>query len=162
MRWVTVALLLTACIPRIGSPEAQSPSPEDTAAEEAAEEEAEAAAAHAACEAALEDFLDELNELNSRLGVGVQFSAYLELVGDARVEYDQVDFGDLDQTCLGDVGVPAERALRLYIKAGNIWNRCIQDFGCDIDSIDPQLQERWADAGTAVNSAENGLADMLP
>jgi hypothetical protein len=114
------------------------------------------------CQDQLESFLEALGELDSRLGVGVQFDAYLELVGDVRVEYDQVPFNGMDPDCLQDVGIPAEAALRRYTQAANIWNRCIGNFACDFDSIEPKLQGKWAQATRLIAQAERGLENLGP
>jgi hypothetical protein len=112
------------------------------------------------CRDELEGFLEVLQELNSRLGVGVQFDTYLDLVGDVRVEYDQLP--DLEQECLFEVGFPAETALRRYIAAANIWNECIGNLGCEFDSIEPDLQEKWAQAAELIEDAQEGLEGMGP
>jgi hypothetical protein len=78
-----------------------------TAGEESNEEAAaEAAALQAECEEQTGDFLDALGELDSRLGVGLQFDDYLNQVGNVRVAYDQVPFDDMASACIQEVGVP--------------------------------------------------------
>jgi hypothetical protein len=131
-----------------------TPSPEDTAAEEAL---AEAQALQAECEAALGGLLDTLHEIDSRLGVGIQVEDYTQRVGDARVEYDQVPFRQTDQDCVLEVGVPAEDAINLYIQAGNIWNNCIQNFGCSLDEVEPKMQRKWSQATRELREADQAL-----
>jgi hypothetical protein len=150
---VAGSLAAVSCnlLPRAANPASpSSPSPVDTAAE--------AAALQAECEDALGPFLDELSELDSRLGVGMQFSEYLQAVGDVRVEYDQIAFGDIEADCLAKVGVPAEKALNLYAQASNLWNHCIQSFACNFNQdLEPKLQQKWALATLKISEAETGL-----
>lgn len=105
-----------------------------------------AAPVSAACKAAMRPFVDQLQELNSRLSVGLNFSDYSERVGDARVAYDAIDIPSLDQSCLTLVGGPAEDAFNAYVRAYNTWNNCIDDIDCDNDKIRPKLQDEWAKA----------------
>jgi hypothetical protein len=58
------------------------------------------------------------------------------------------------------VGIPAEKAFNKYVAAYNIWNRCIGNFGCSLDEIEPEMQERWLDATTLLTKAESGLAAL--
>lgn len=103
------------------------------------------------------EFVETLQDLDSRLDVGLTFAAYSERVGDTRVAYDRVDIEDLDGGCLEHVGVPAEDAMNAYIRANNTWNDCISDIDCDNDSITPDLQSEWADASQLVGEALDAL-----
>ena len=47
-----------------------------------------------------------------------------------------------------------------FIKADDLWNECLVDFGCRTESIDPQLQKHWADAASNINVAQRGLEDL--
>jgi hypothetical protein len=102
-------------------------------------------------------FVDELQELDSRLDVGLTFAAYGEKVGDASVAYDRIPFKKLDFDCTLEVGVPAEKALNLYIEANNIWNDCVSDIYCSNDSITPKLQRKWAQATRKIRQARSAL-----
>lgn len=103
-------------------------------------EEAKTQAKADRCEEALTDFQDELEELDSRLAVGLPYDEYSRQVGTIRVAYDQLSVDSLEFDCL-DVALPLEDALQDFAKAGSIWGDCIEDFDCDVDSIDPDLQE---------------------
>jgi hypothetical protein len=156
LRRTLLLLLLTACnmVPQVSdTPDSPTPSPEDTAA-------AEAATLQAECTEQVDDLLEALNALDSRLNVGVQFDVYLGLVGDARVEYDGTDFDEMDIACLQDVGVPLEAAMRKYAQAAGVWNKCIGDFGCSNADIRPTLQKQWAAATAQITKAEDGLDDL--
>jgi hypothetical protein len=124
--------------------------------EEAAAAEAEAAADE--CRRQTGGLQRALEELDSRLGVGLAYDDYSTQVGDASVAYDRIPIGRLEQDCLLEVGVHLEDAMNAYIKADDTWGDCIVDFGCDVDSIDPELQMRWAEATREINKAKAGLA----
>jgi Protein of unknown function (DUF2510) len=109
------------------------------------------------CRSQVGNFLASLQDLDSRLSVGVPYAEYSHRVGNTRVAYDQIPFKQLAVDCLGNVGVPAEHAMNSYLKADTIWNDCISSLGCDVDSIDPQLQQRWTAASNNIQQAQSGL-----
>lgn len=125
-------------------------------------------AVYTACSAAFTDLQDTLGELDSRLSVGMNFEAYGTAVADARVAYDKTDFDHIDLpstdrfTCLGSVGIPLEKALNQYVAAYSRWNDCIQDYTCDNDSIDGELQGHWGKATRAVARSKDNLTEMEP
>jgi hypothetical protein len=104
-----------------------------------------------ACATVLGPFIDTLEDLDSRLSVGMNFAAYSEKVGDARVAYDRIDFSSLDATCIDGVGVRAENAFNEYVKAYTAWNNCVSDVDCDNDSVTPTLQGHWSRATEFLN-----------
>lgn len=161
MAFTVLLLFGTGCAPGNG-PTAESPSPSPTASPTPTVDAAAEAAQelHAECEAALGDFLEALQEIDSRLNVGLVFQDYTNRVGDAQVEYDQVPFDSLALPCVTGVGIPAEAALNHYIRADNQWNNCIGDFNCDTDGIEPELQKKWSKATSAIESAREGLEDL--
>lgn len=61
------------------------------------------------CRDQLGRFADRLQELDSRLSVGLVFAAYSEQVGDARVEYDKLPIGEFQAPCLRNAGIPRTR-----------------------------------------------------
>lgn len=105
------------------------------------------------CRDQLGDFADSLQELDSRLSVGLVFTAYTERVGDVRVEYDRLPIGEFQPVCLRNAGIPLENALQSYVKAYTRWNRCIGNYGCSTESIESTLQGYWADATRDVTKA---------
>lgn len=109
------------------------------------------------CPDEMVEFVEALQDLDSRLNVGLNFQAYSERVGDARVAYDRIDIDELGSGCVEHVGAPAEDAMNAYIDAYNTWNDCIGDIDCDNDSITPDLQAEWADATELVQGASDGL-----
>ena len=131
---------------------------EDQAEEERARKEAQAEADK--CNNQLAGLLEEAQELDSRLSVGIQNVEYGQAVGDVRVEYDQVPFQALGIDCVSEVGLPLENALKSYAKAGDVWNGCITEFDCDVDSIDPILQRHWQKASGLVTDAQSALRGL--
>ena len=109
------------------------------------------------CTDELTDFVEVLQDLDSRLGVGLTFQEYSEKVADAQVAYDRIDARDEEAACIQEVGIPAEDALNAYRDAYNIWNRCTQNLGCSQDSITPELQRKWRTAMHRITRAERAL-----
>jgi len=123
----------------------------------------EAREVHAACEGQLGTLVNRLGELDSRLSVGLNYDEYTDEVADLRVAYDKIDFDELGEagvSCLGSIGVPAENALNQFAKAVNQWGTCLDDFGCDTDSIEPKLQRRWSRATDYIDQAKDELDQL--
>lgn len=110
------------------------------------------------CVVALTPLVSGLEDLDSRLSVGLNFSDYSSKVGDLKVVYDKIKPSTLDTTCLTIVGTPAETALNDYIEAYNSWNTCIGKVGCTNASIKSSLQDDWAKATDIIS----GLRDAMP
>ena len=127
-------------------------------AEQAAAE--KAAALEAKCRQQTGGLMRSLQELDSRLSVGLVYQEYSTQVGDARVAYDRVSIGALDPECLTEVAIHLESAMNAYVKADNIWNNCITDLYCDNDSIKPDLQAKWSEATSLIGKAESGLSSL--
>jgi len=103
------------------------------------------------------DLIESLQELDSRLSIGLTFSEYGDRLGDVRVAYDRIDVDDLDQDCLTAAGIPAESALSAYREAYTLWNDCIEDVDCKNDSIDDDLQDKWTEATDLIKKAREGI-----
>ena len=121
---------------------------------------AERFAAYQQCRTRTRPLIQALNELDSRLDVGLSFSEYGTQVGNLSVAYARLRPGALDMECL-DVAVDLETSYRKYAQAQNVWNDCITDFGCSVDSIEPRLQDYWLDAGTALARGKRELNELL-
>jgi hypothetical protein len=98
------------------------------------------------CAEAMSGLTDALTELDSRLSVGMAFSAYSDKVAAARVAYDRVDFDEMDTDCILGVGKPEEDAFNAYVRAYNLWNDCIGDTSCSTAAIESELQAEWSTA----------------
>lgn len=104
-----------------------------------------------------------VEELDSRLSVGLSYSDYATEVADVRVAYDQTDFDALeDIECMQGVGLPLERALNQFVRAANVWDECFEDIYCETDSVDPELQTHWSKASRLAGKADSGLDAMAP
>jgi zinc-ribbon domain len=103
------------------------------------------------CIRELGPFVSALEDLDSRLSVGLNFNDYSTRVGDTRVAYDRINLAKVDTLCLTVVGSPAEDALNAYVEAYNTWNDCIGTPGCTNDSIKSQLQAQWSKATSLID-----------
>lgn len=123
-------------------------------------EEARRREAYQACASGVDPLVVSLKQLDTDLGVGLNYSDYGSEVRDANRAYQTVVDGGLASGCLNAVGVPLENALNDYISADKTWNNCISDLNCLNDSITPTLQDEWAKATIAIRRAEAAL-DLL-
>jgi hypothetical protein len=121
-----------------------------------AKERAGALKAYRVCESQVGPLLTALEQLHSRLDIGLTFQEYSNRLGD-KVAYDAAPFEQQSAACTSRVGVPAEAALNAYIRAYNTWNDCISDLNCSTDSINSQLQGPWATAASKLDRARAGL-----
>ena len=120
------------------------------------DEAAERFAMYQECQNRTRPLVNELNELDSRLDVGLSFAEYGSHVGNLSVAYSRLRPGSLDFECL-DAAVAFETAYRKYARAYNVWNDCIGDFGCSVDSIESRLQVYWLEAGSAFDRGKRAL-----
>ena len=171
------ALLVTGCSESGGDQQASAEAEASASAEAAAEREAEAQAelerrrAAAAqrrqeCQKSTGRFRSSLEEIDSRLSVGMNFSEYSEKVGDAQVAYDRLfdASGDVDLSagCVRRVAVALEGALNDYIRVYNVWNGCIGDYSCDFSEGDTnkKAQDGWRKASSKLDKAASGLEKL--
>jgi hypothetical protein len=140
-------------------------SPEEKAAAEQAEKEAakqskradKLIADAATCQSQIDGLLTQLQALDSKLSVGLNFEGYADEVSAANVKYDSIAFKNLPIECTVKVGVPAEKSLNRHLDAYDVWNECFEDIYCSFDSIDPEIQAAWAKASSSLRQAESGL-----
>jgi hypothetical protein len=90
--------------------------------------------------------------------VGLNYEEYFDEVGNVQVAYNRIPINQLDQECLGQVGVPSEKAFQSYADAADIWEECFEELSCENNTIDPELQEKWATAERLEVRAQQGLA----
>ena len=105
----------------------------------------------AQCETSLDEFLTSLETLDSKLDIGLSFNQYNNEVGKIKVVYDQIDIDAIDDTCLSEVGYYAEKAFRLYYKAGLAWEALAPE------SITSAL---WTDAHRLIETANSNLETL--
>lgn len=106
------------------------------------------------CVKALSGLTDALTDLDSRLSLGMNFSAYSDKLAGAKVEYDRADFKSLDADCIYGLGKPDEDAYNEFGRAYNVWNDCLKKTGCTTDSIETELQTHWTNASTILREAK--------
>ena len=137
------------------------PSAAEKRAEAQKQAAARAAAAAALCQQQVGGLLSAEEDLDGRLsGSGMTEADYISRVGDVSAAYRQISIKDLKSGCLTNVGIPTESAMNAYIDASNTWNNCITDFNCNVDSITPELQGKWAKATVLINQAKQGLVKL--
>ncbi len=113
----------------------------------------------ALCGSQLEPLMTALHDADSRLSVGMDYSAYTDAVAEVRVAYDRVPTSSLSPECISGAGVKAEDALNEYVKAQNEWSRCIGHIlSCKLDKVvKPRMQRRWAKAERLIGQADGYL-----
>jgi hypothetical protein len=110
----------------------------------------------------------KLNDLNSRLSVGLPFADYSDEVGDVSIAYDRMykqlgKTGPADLPCIGKVLAPLEVAVNAYISAYNRWNDCMNDDYCEMEgSTLEKAQGSWSKAERQIARSERGLSVMNP
>jgi hypothetical protein len=114
------------------------------------------AASHAGCRQ-LRTFLDSMDSLRESLAAGLSYEDYLAQLRGVTAAYDEIETDRLPVACLLLAGGPGERALNRYIGAANEWGECLTAAACEIESIEPKLQRRWALASDLLSSAQAGL-----
>ena len=110
------------------------------------------------CIAAMTPLVNGLEDMDSRLSVGLTFSEYSVKVGDLKVVYDKIKPSALDSACLATIASRAESALNDYVHAYNTWNDCIGKASCTNASIKSSLQDDWAKATETIR----GLRTAMP
>lgn len=120
----------------------------------------ESAAVAVTCRQQVGGLLRALRSTESRLNVGMSFTDYGEQVGGISIGYDRMPVSRMDFDCVGGPGVAGEKAFNSYQSAYNTWNDCIGDFGCDVDSINPELQKQWAKASRQITRARSALTGL--
>lgn len=144
---------------------------EDRLADEKAEEErlaqeaaelAERQAIQDSCLDQLSPLLDALDIVDARLNVGLSQSDLSALVGDASVAYNRIDVDELGTGVCLSAGAKLESAMNAYSKSTSQWSDCIYDYGCDVESIDPNLQAHWSAASRNFAKAESLLDKLDP
>lgn len=132
----------------------------------ASAERREARAIYQRCRTKVSPLIESLQQVNSRLAVGLNLDEYGDRLGDAQVDYDGLAgvAKRLDATCIAEVAVPLEASLNEYSKVLNVWNDCIADYYCDFNEGEPndKAQAGWLKAGKKIDSARNALGRLRP
>jgi hypothetical protein len=145
--------------------EAEAPAEAEASADaeaeaKAAAEQARAEAEWSECKREFDPLLNALQEIDSRLNVGLGLDQYNNYLGDAQVTYDDLNPRTLDASCVRRVGVPLDNGFNEYLKASTKWEKCIQDYGCEVKGAPlVELREHWSDATRRIKSADARLQD---
>jgi hypothetical protein len=113
--------------------------------------------AGAGCRAQLRPFLGSMDALREDLAVGLSYEGYLDELEGVRDAYDRIRAGRLPVGCLLAAAGPGEQALNRYMDAANVWGNCLATAACETESVEPELQRRWAFASDLLSSAQSGL-----
>lgn len=136
---------------------------ESAAAEEAEREsEAELAEQKSTCESTMSEFKDAVQAVDSKLDVGLVQNDLNTALGDASVAYDNLDLDAIstDEYCLTEVARPLEKAFNIYVRSNTKWNKCIQDYGCEVEGkVLEDLQVRWLKASLKIAEVDQALED---
>lgn len=135
---------------------------EKKAAVEAAENDARL---QTACTSELSDFKSELENVNSKLTVGMTQSDFNKALGDVQVKYDRLDSDAIngDVYCSGNVGEPLQDAFNDFVKSNSAWAKCINAYNCEVKGdVLKGLQKQWSSAGAKIEKANAALADYTP
>lgn len=111
-----------------------------------------------------------LQDLNSRIEVGLSYSDYGTKIGDASSAFTgalngfktENKAGTIARNCLADVLTPLAAEVDLHAATAKIWEDCINDYSCDINkgtSAD-KMQSNWQRTAKLSQRAENRLANL--
>jgi hypothetical protein len=104
-------------------------------------------------------FLDSMQQIDSRLNVGMTESEFVARTGTAEVKHDQLDPHAISGACL-TAGADLETALNRYAKAANKWRNCIASFSCTFHKINRYMQAQWAAASVKITRAKTQLDSL--
>lgn len=127
---------------------------------------AEEQAVYDACKRLTRGLTDSLQEIDSRLDVGLNYNEYSDFLGDASVAVDKMvnAFEDEDADCFRAVARPLAKAYDKYAAVLRVWAACIDDFYCDFSTgaADDKAQTGWAAASDLLDRAHSALEDLEP
>jgi hypothetical protein len=102
----------------------------------------------------------KLHELDSRLSVGITYSAYGESLGDVAVAHESLAWqSDWGGNCLGAADAAGD-AFEEYKSAMSLWGACIRDIGCKPTRHRTMstLRTHWRNAGDLLQKADAYLS----
>lgn len=152
MKYIAAALAALVLLAGCGQ------STQEKAASAKASAAAKAKVQRAKCQKQLGPFLKDLSVVDSRLSVGLNVGDLSNLLGQAKVDYDTINFGKVNnQSCLL-AGADMETAFNTYTKSLNAWNTCIDDTYCTPPT--DSMQNDWAKAGRLIGHAKTKMAKV--
>ena len=134
---------------------------ESTAAAEAEQQaEAELAQQKATCESTISEFKEAVEAVDSKLNVGLVQNDFNNALGDASVAYNKLESDAIssDDYCLSKVAGPLEDAFNIYVRSNTRWNKCIQNYGCEVKGeVLKDMQTKWTKASVKILLADAAL-----
>lgn len=110
------------------------------------------------CRSMFAPLYDKLTEIDGKLGIGLNFAEYGDIVGEANVAYGRLPEGSqIPAPCVTSVGVPLENALNAYITAYQSWSECVEDSECDDDANTTILRGHWSRASSEIGKVRTAL-----
>lgn len=106
------------------------------------------------CRERTQPVMEAVQELNSRLDIGMNQDDYSSKVGDVKVAFDRVSSEEVSAECrkaISELG----RAVEAYAEASAEWNDCITSSYCS----EPDLQPHWDRAASRVERASALMRD---
>jgi hypothetical protein len=123
---------------------------------------------HRDCTSVVDALDTNLDDLSSRLPIGLALDAYSTRVGAARFSYDKLlrsawAHGGIDDRCDKNVVAPLASALSAYISAYETWSACVGATRCTFEKGTPPLkraQAEWLRADVLTGNAERALRSL--
>jgi hypothetical protein len=115
--------------------------------------------AHSACKRQTGATFAALQELNSRLDVGLRQAEYSSKVGDVQVVFDRLRGQELDPGCARVVQA-LDKVLSFHSSASTSWNGCLVEDHC-YDAAE-RVQAQWGNADWWGRAARTRLAQLQP
>jgi hypothetical protein len=157
-------VLLVACAQQPDGPSPEALASASAAAEQEREDEERETDRRArrrdefeACRDETRRPLRRLEELNSRLLVGLNYNDPASYLGDVRVAYDRIDTYEVGASCRSGVIDPLEDGYNAHVRALRRWRRCINDYYCELSDIRKALRRRWSRAEELAEQAREHL-----
>ena len=114
---------------------------------------------NSACMAQIGPFLDAMQQIDSRLNIGINEADFVSRVGTAQVNHDTIDTHAISGKCL-DAGVKLEKGLNAYAKAATKWSHCVSQSSCTFRKINGFEQLQWATAGLDITKAKTEISTL--
>lgn len=110
------------------------------------------------CVTAIKPLRSALDQIDSRLAVGLSYDDLGDRLGNARVAYDSINFKRLHPKCTYNPGIALESAMNQYIESLNRWQTCIDDYSCQVEGeVLRQLRAKWSQASKNLNRVDGML-----
>jgi hypothetical protein len=109
------------------------------------------------CSGPLDDFVNQVQHVESEADIVKSYARYRSLVAEAADVQAHVPWRKVTGVCLTGVGAPAKAALRLYTSVAARWKACSAGNTCNSASFKAYRTKTLATAAKYVNGAYNRL-----